>query len=96
MVLAGGAVGGLVWLILGAQLKEARAELAIERHGRIQAEATLDRQAQAAAVHRAHLDRMSEMDRGRIETIDFLRELEGGDAPLSDYLRASGERLWGQ
>jgi hypothetical protein len=46
----------------------------------------LDRQ---RAVQRA-------VDAEAVAVMDDLNKMEGGDAPVSDYLRAAGERLWGK
>lgn len=49
---------------------------------------------QANEVHRAHLARMADDRREQQERIDRLRDMEGGDAPLSDFLDGSAGLLW--
>jgi biopolymer transport protein ExbB/TolQ len=57
------------------------------------ATARLQQVAEANAVHRAHLDRQAR-ERAAYEALaDEFDRMEGGDAPLSDYLRAVDERL---
>jgi Tfp pilus assembly protein PilN len=51
---------------------------------------------EAARVHRAHLARRERLDQAAADTRNDLATMEGGDAPLSPYLRAASDRLWGQ
>lgn len=49
---------------------------------------------EAAAVHRAHLMRMTAEAEAWAELTRNLQEMEGRDAPLSDHLGAVAGRLW--
>ena len=61
-----------------------------------QLQASADRQAEALAVHRAHVARMQREAAADAETIRFLQSLEGADAPLSDAALSGARRLWGE
>jgi hypothetical protein len=76
---------------LGAQAQRTRA-IAAEA-ALAGAQAQLDQVAEAAAVHRGHLARM-ERERAAYEAaLSDINSLEGGDAPLSDFLRSVDGRL---
>lgn len=88
---------GVWWLVgvvrdraeLSAALRAARVELATK-------DAALAQAREAARVHRAYLDRL-ETERARWAAIKAdLQTMEGRDAPLSDLLRATAERLFRQ
>lgn len=87
---------GVWWLIglvrdraeLAGALEVARIELATQTAALAQAQ-------EAARVHRAYLTRL-EADRARWSaTLAELQSMEGRDAPLSDLLRTTAERLYG-
>lgn len=92
------AIGGALWWVLSvvherdalqADLRSARIELATAR-------AALEQAAEAARVHRAYLEKAEE-ERGRWEALALdLQNMEGRDAPLSDLLGATAERLYGR
>lgn len=72
-----------------AEAAEVRADLNI-------AKATIAQAEEAARVHRAYLDRAEEDARKWDAIENEFQNMEGGDAPLSPYLRAASERLWGK
>lgn len=89
-------VAGIWWLVglvrdqaeLSAALDAARVEIATH-------EVALKQAREAARVHRAYLDR-AEDERARwAATLAELQSMEGRDAPLSDLLRTTAERLYG-
>lgn len=97
-ILAAATLAAGVWWIVGlvreraeltAALDAARVEIATHRAALAQAQ-------EAARVHRAYLDRM-EGERARWNGIERdLQSMEGHDAPLSDLLRATAVRLYGE
>ncbi len=92
VVLLAAAAGAVLWL--RGQVIEARAAAAVLTRDLAEARAISAQAAEAAAVHRAHLDRMQREAEARAALIRDLSELEGRDAPLSDHLRAVAGRLW--
>lgn len=48
----------------------------------------------AAAVHRAHIERLERDAATWAEIETDLQSMEGRDAPLSDHLRRAANRLW--
>lgn len=79
------------WLSVSAG--RAKQEAAQWRSQALAAQAAIGQAKEAAAVHRAHLDR----ERKRMDelqtALDALDEIEGGDAPVSDYLRTVLDRV---
>lgn len=77
-----------------AQLATAGAE--IDRLGRelAVAAAIQAQQAEAAAVHRAHIKRLTAEAADWAAFTNELQSMEGRNAPLSDHLRAASGRLW--
>jgi hypothetical protein len=70
-------------------------DAAIAAEARISAlEAELAARAEAAEILRAHNRRLAADAAARAALIRDLQSMEGADAPLSDFLRASGGRLW--
>jgi len=94
LALLGLAAGGLAvnaWL----DARDAAARARVEAEARITAlEAELAARAEAAAVLRAHNRRLAADAAARAALIRELQSMEGADAPLSDFLRGAGERLW--
>ncbi|WP_422049926.1 hypothetical protein [Shimia sp.] len=86
------AVIGLIWLV--RDYATDKAALKLERAARIAAEASLERAEEAAAVHRAHLARAADQERAFQEIRNELQQMEGRDAPLSDLLRSTSDRLY--
>jgi hypothetical protein len=58
------------------------------------AEAQVGAYAEAARVHAAHVARLQALLADATATDFDLQQMEGGDAPLSDYLGAAAGRLW--
>lgn len=56
--------------------------------------AALNQREEAAAVLRAHVERLEQSNRERGERLRELQQLEGRDAPLSDHLRDAAGILW--
>lgn len=93
---AAAALGAAIWWLvdlvrdrdrLDAALQAANAELAAKNAALAQAE-------EAARVHRVYLDRL-EAEQARWAAIERdLQTMEGRDAPLSDLLRVTAERLF--
>lgn len=48
----------------------------------------------AAAVHRAHIQRLEQITADAVVLDREFQEQEGADAPLDDYLRNGAGRLW--
>jgi putative copper export protein len=82
---------GVLALGLWAQAQRTRAVAA--EAALAGARAQLAQVQEAAAVHRAHLARMERERAAQAVLADEFDQLEGGDAPLSDYLRAVDGRL---
>lgn len=49
---------------------------------------------EAAAVHRAHIERLQRSEADWRGLNSELQAMEGRDAPLSDHMRAAAKRLW--
>ena len=60
------------------------------------AQAAHQQASEAAAVLRAHYDRLAAQDALWRDIENDLRNMEGRDAPLSPLLRATAGRLWGE
>ena len=89
------AIGGLLAMCLGLmwhsnnlrdRAKEAEASLA-------SANARLEQAAKADAVHRQHIAVMERQQAAYESLVEEFDHMEGGDAPLSDYLRAVDGKL---
>lgn len=86
------ALAGALWFVSG-QRDRARADAAHWRSEAMTAAARISQATEAAAVHRAYLDK-ARADAERWGAIEGdLNSGEGGDAPVSDYLRHAVERL---
>ncbi|MBY6138514.1 hypothetical protein KUV26_03620 [Leisingera daeponensis] len=84
------------WLVqLTADRETLRAELAAVHDDLGRANANLARANEAARVHRAHLARAAEQAWRWDALARDLQSMEGRDAPLSPFLRAAAERLYG-
>lgn len=85
-------LGAALWWVSGqrdaAQATAARLQLDLDA-----AQHRLDQAAQAAAVHRAYIDRMQAQAAQAAEDEATALTMEGADAPLPDYLRAIIDRL---
>lgn len=86
------ATGAALWF--RGQAIQAHATSARLARDLAEARAITAQAAEAAAVHRAHLDRMQREADARAALTRDLSEMEGRDAPLSDHLRAVAGRLW--
>ena len=71
-----------------------------QRDGRLAAEAALEgaeaqlaQVAEAARVMRAHVARMAQQQAAYDAALADINSMEGGDAPLSDFLRSVDGRL---
>lgn len=85
-------LGAALWWVSG-QRDDARAQAARLQAELDTAQARLDQAAQAAAVHRAFIDRArAEAAKAAATENEFLGK-EGGDEPLSDYLRDALDRV---
>lgn len=71
----------------GATIDRQTRELAVA--AAIQAEA-----AEAAAVHRAHIARLTAEAADWAAFTNELQSMEGRNVPLSDHLRSASKRLW--
>ena len=49
---------------------------------------------QTADIHRAHISRLQDEGRERAARLREIEQLEGGDAPLSDFLRNASGIVW--
>lgn len=78
--------GGLAWWWHGRAAALA-ADLA-------RATARVEQFEAAAAVHRAHIERLEREAATWAEIETDLQSMEGRDAPLSDHLRRASDRLW--
>lgn len=85
-------LGAALWLVVGqrdtalALTAELRGALDIAQH-------RIDQAAQAAAVHRAYIDRMQAAAAKAAQDETDALTMEGADAPLPDYLRTVLDRL---
>jgi hypothetical protein len=79
---------GLWWFADRQHTRALQAEAALAG-----AQARLAQVAEASAVHRAHLDRMARQQAAYDALATEFDHMEGGDAPLSDYLRSVDGRL---
>lgn len=87
------AMGGVAWRA-SSQRDAAQAEadqLARELTTAIRA---IEDAKLAAEVHRAHIARLAEEARETARLLAELEQMEGQDAPLSDLLDATADRLW--
>lgn len=86
-------------LALGAgvqtyRLQGAHANFAAQARDLADKNAVIADNAQAAAVHRAWIERLQGMQANQDALQRDLQAMEGRDAPLSDHLRAAAGRLW--
>jgi hypothetical protein len=89
------AIAGLLLLVAGLLWHDNRMVVRAETAERALAAATarLQQVEAADAVHREHIAAMARQQAAYEALVGELDQLEGGDAPLSDYLRALDERL---
>lgn len=86
-------------LALGAgvqtyRLQAAHADLAAQARELADKDAIIADNAQAAAVHRAWIDRLEGMQADQDALLRDLQSMEGRDEPLPDDLAAAARRLW--
>ena len=72
-----------------------RADLAATEKSLAGAKAELQRAAETAQIHRAHLDRVADEARHWVALSNELELMGGRDAPLSALLGVTAERLYG-
>lgn len=90
-------LGGLgltaaLWFVAG-QRDSARAEAARLARELATARQVMAQQAQSVAVHRAWLKRAEEVAAAAAAAEADILQMEGADAPLSDYLRGVFDRV---
>ena len=78
------------------QVIAARGELLALQTDLAAAQAAHQQAGEAAAVLRAHYDRLAAQDALWRDIEADLRNMEGRDEPLSPLLRATAVRLWGE
>lgn len=83
----------LATLTLGLWAQHQRTRAIAAEAALVGARAQLAQVQEAAAVHRGHIARMERERAAQAVLADEFDQLEGGDAPLSDYLRAVDGRL---
>lgn len=83
------------WLVdLLSDRTRLRSELLQSQTRLTQAHAALERAADVARIHRAHLSRAANETRRWSDLFHELQLMEGRDAPLSPLLGATAERLF--
>lgn len=90
------ALGAAVWVVADAFRDRAqlRADLAAAEDEIAAKSAALERAAETARIHRAHLDRAADEARRWDAISNELQLMEGRDAPLSPLLAATADRLF--
>ena len=91
------ALAGAGWWLIDVLSDRARlrAELVQTQAHLTQAQAALERAADVARIHRAHLSRAATETRRWSDLFNELQLMEGRDAPLSPLLGSTAERLFG-
>lgn len=88
-------VGAGWWLVdVLFERSRLRSELRQTQTRLTQAHAALERAADVARIHRAHLSRAANETRRWSDLFNELQLMEGRDAPLSPLLGATAERLF--
>lgn len=89
-------IGGLAALagLQTYRLQGLRADYAAQARDLADRDAVIAASAETAAVHRAWIDRLQDLQRDQNALIRDLQSMEGFDAPLSDYLSDAAGRLW--
>jgi chromosome segregation ATPase len=92
-----GALGGSVWWItdLFRDRQQLRSDLVAVQEDLRAAHAELQRAAETAQIHRAHLDRAADEARHWVMLSNELERMGGRDAPLSALLGVTAARLYG-
>lgn len=85
------AVGILALGVWGWQQRDRALEA---EAGRAAAEMRIAGYEAAAAVHRAHIQRLERITADAVALDREFQEQEGADAPLDDYLRDGAGRVW--
>ena len=67
---------------------------AILRASVVAFEANQERLEETARVHRAFIARLQNQERENAARLREIQELEGGDAPLSDFMRDAAGIVW--
>ena len=94
--LAGVLAGSVWWLVdVVNDRTQLRADLAATEKSLTGAKAELQRAAETAQIHRAHLDRAADEARHWAALSNELELMGGRDAPLSALLGVTAERLYG-
>lgn len=83
------ALGAAVWRVSALSKANAALEASVAAH-----EAARDQLEEAIAVHRAHLERLTAERQAQVERVNQIEALEGGDAPLSDFMRDGAAIVW--
>jgi hypothetical protein len=91
------ALAGSVWWLIDVvnDRTQLRADLAATEKSLAGARAELQRAAETALIHRAHLDRAADEARHWAALSNELERMGGRDAPLSALLGVTAERLYG-
>jgi chromosome segregation ATPase len=91
------ALAGSVWWLIDVvnDRTQLRADLAATEKSLTGAKAELQRAAETAQIHRAHLDRAADEARHWAALLNELERMGGRDAPLSALLGATAGRLYG-
>lgn len=82
-------LGFALWRVDALSKANATLEASVAAH-----EAARDQLEEAISVYRAHLDRMRAERAAQIERLNQIEALEGGDAPLSDFMRDGAAIVW--
>jgi chromosome segregation ATPase len=92
-----GTLAGSVWWVtdLFRDRQKLRSDLAHVQKDLRRANAELQRAADTAQIHRAHLERAADEARHWAALSNELELMEGRDAPLSALLGVTAERLYG-
>jgi hypothetical protein len=92
-----GALAGSVWWItdLFRDRQQLRSDLVAVQEGLRSAHAELQRAAETAQIHRAHLGRVADEARHWAALSNELELMGGRDAPLSALLGVTAERMYG-
>ena len=92
IALATAAAGTLLWQ--RAELARSAALIVTLSRDLADTTAILAQAQAAAAVHRAHIERLAAEATAWAQLTRDLQSMEGRDAPLSDHLRAAAGKLW--
>ena len=76
-------------------LQAARQDLQQAEQQQAVADSQIEALREPIAVLRAHRMRLESLTQDRDQILEDINQLEGGDAPSSDFLRSAAERLFG-